>query len=332
MGVEMEDFEKRLGELGGKLKIEGKKERLKVIEKEMAEPEFWKDHKEAAKVSKEFSDLQKEIEEFESVESEKDLEALELKTFLSGPYDKGDAVLSLHAGAGGTEAMDWTEMLMRMYQRYCESRDWKWSVLEQSFGDEVGLKSVALEISGDYVYGYLKGEAGVHRLVRQSPFNADNLRETSFSLVEVVPLMEGETEVELRSQDLKIDTFRSSGPGGQHMQKSDSAVRITHLPTGTTASCQSARVQQRNKDKALQVLRARLVMKAQKQRKEKERELKGDHKRPGWGNQIRSYVLHPYKLVKDLRTGVESPEPDKILDGELEEFIQAELRQGEGVV
>ena len=324
----MESFEKRLGELRGKLKIDKKRERLKTIEKQMAEPSFWANHKSAAKTSKEFSDLQKETEEFESVESEKDLEALELKAFLSGPYDKGDAVLSIHAGAGGTEAMDWTEMLLRMYQKYVESRGWKWSILEQSWGEEAGLKSVALEITGDYAYGNLRGEHGVHRLVRHSPFNADQLRQTSFALVEVIPLVEEAGEVELKDEELKIEAFRSSGPGGQHMQKSDSAVRITHLPTGTTASCQSARVQQRNKEKALQILRAKLAIKAQQQQKEKEQKLKGEHKTPGWGNQIRSYVLQPYKMVKDHRTGFESSNPQKVLDGDLQGFIDAELRAG----
>ena len=328
----MESFEERLEELRGKLKIDEKKERLTALEAAMATPEFWKDHQEAAKTSKEFSDLQKEIEELEGVASEKDLEALELKAFLSHPYDKGDAVLSIHAGAGGTEAMDWTEMLLRMYQRYAESRGWKWSLLEQSFGEEAGLKSVTLEITGDYVFGNLKGEHGVHRLVRHSPFNADQLRQTSFALVEVIPLIEEEVEVELKPEELKIEVFRSSGPGGQHMQKTSSAVRITHLPTGTTASCQSDRVQQRNKEKAWQVLRAKLAIKAQQQQKDKEKKLKGEYKVPGFGHQIRSYVLQPYKMVKDHRTGFESPNPEKVLDGELEGFIQAELKAGIGVV
>ena len=330
--IGMNDFEQRLNELRGKLRVDEKRERVKAFEKEMSAPEFWSNREKAAKVSKEFADLQKEIEKFEGVESEKDLEALELKAFLSGPHDRHSAILSIHAGAGGTEAMDWTEMLMRMYQRYVESRGWKWSILEQSWGEEAGLKSVTLEISGDYVFGNLKGEHGVHRLVRHSPFNADQLRQTSFALVEVVPLIEGDAEVELKTEELKVETFRSSGPGGQHMQKSDSAVRVTHLPTGTTASCQSDRVQQRNREKALRVLRARLAIRAQQQQKEREKELKGEYKVPGWGNQIRSYVLQPYKMVKDLRTGFESPNPQKVLDGDLQGFIDAELRAGVGVI
>ncbi len=327
----MESFEKRLEELRGKLKIDEKRERLQTLEQEMAEPSFWQDHEKAAKLSKEFSDLQKEIEEFEGVVSEKNLKTMELKAFLSGPYDRSDAVLSIHAGAGGTEAMDWTEMLLRMYHKYAESRGWKWSLLDQSWGEEAGIKSVTSQVQGSYAYGYLKGEHGVHRLVRHSPFNADQLRQTSFALVEVMPLVE-EVEVELKTEDLKIETFRSSGPGGQHMQKTESAVRITHLPTGLTASCQSDRIQQRNKEKALQVLKARLLLKLERERRESEKKLKGEYKVPGFGHQIRSYVLQPYKMVKDHRTGFESPQPQKVLDGDLEGFIQAELKQGMGVI
>jgi peptide chain release factor 2 len=325
------DFAERLEELREKLKIEEKRKRLGDLEKQMAAPEFWADHEKAAKLSKEFSDLQKEVAEFDNVQSAKGLEALELKTFLSGPYDQSDAVLSIHAGAGGTEAMDWTAMLQRMYQKYVESRGWKWSILDQSWGEEAGLKSVTLEIGGDYVFGNLKGEAGVHRLVRHSPFNADQLRQTSFALVEVLPLVE-EVAVEIGPEDLKIETFRSSGPGGQHMQKTESAVRITHLPTGITVSCQSDRVQQRNKEKALQVLRSRLLLRAEETRRADEKKLKGEYQVPGFGHQIRSYVLQPYKLVKDLRTGYESPNPQKVLDGELQDFVEAELRQGVGVI
>ncbi len=328
----MNNFEERRAGLQQKLKIDEKKRRLAEIEKEMAAPEFWQDHGKAGQISKDFADLQKEVENFESVKSEKDLETLELKTFLSGPYDKSDAILAIHAGAGGTEAMDWTEMLQRMYQKYVESRGWKWSILDQSWGEEAGLKSVTSQVQGTYAYGYLRGEAGVHRLVRHSPFNADQLRQTSFALVEVIPLLEEKVGVDLKPEDLKIETFRSSGPGGQHMQKSDSAVRITHLPTGITASCQSDRVQQRNKEKAMQVLRAKLLVRLQQQHREKKQHLKGEHKVPGFGNQIRSYVLQPYKMVKDHRTGVEVGDAEGVLDGELEEFIQAELKQGVGVI
>lgn len=338
----MDNFERRILELQQKLLLDEKRRKTGEMAAQMAAPSFWSEREKAAKISQEFANLQEEILEFESLQKlyaernfprlEESLKSLEARTFLSGPYDKNEAVLSLHAGAGGVEAMDWTEMLLRMYQKFVESRGWKWSVLDQSWGEEAGLKSATLQVEGPYAFGHLKGEAGVHRLVRQSPFNADNLRQTSFALVEVVPLIEGQAEVDIKPQDLKVETFRSSGPGGQHMQKTESAVRVTHLPTGTVVSCQSDRLQQRNKEKALQILRARLVIMAQRQRKEGEQKLKGEHKVPGWGNQIRSYVLHPYKLVKDLRTGVESAQPEKILDGDLKEFINAELRQGVGVI
>lgn len=337
----MEDFSPRLSQLAKKLKVEEKRQRLGELEKQMAQPGFWSNQGQAAKIAKEFADIQEEIQEFDHLKDlyqqgdysqlNREIGSLELKTFFSGPYDSYSAILSLHAGQGGVEAMDWTEMLLRMYHKYAESRGFRFTILEQSFGEEAGIKSATVEVGGNYAYGNLKGEAGVHRLVRQSPFNADNLRQTSFALVEVIPLME-EVELTIKPEDIKIETFRSSGPGGQHMQKTESAVRITHLPTGITASCQSDRFQQRNKEKAMQILRARLVVVAQQKQREGERKLKGGYKVPGWGNQIRSYVLHPYKLVKDLRTGVESAQPEKILDGDLKEFIDAELRQGVGVV
>lgn len=337
----MEDLLARLSQLEQKLRVEEKRRRLKALEKQMAQAGFWSNQGPAAKISKEFADIQEEIQEFDHLQDlyrqedfsklKKEIEKLALKAFLSGPFDSGSAILSLHAGQGGVEAMDWAQMLLRMYQKYAESCGWKFKILQQSFGDEAGVKSATAEVEGSYAYGNLKGEAGVHRLVRQSPFNADNLRQTSFALVEVIPLME-EVGLAIKPEDIKIETFRSSGPGGQHMQKTESAVRITHLPTGITASCQSDRVQQRNKEKAMQILRVRLLIMAQQKQREGERKLKGDYKVPGWGNQIRSYVLHPYKLVKDARTGFESPNPEKVLDGELQGFIDAELRMGVGVI
>lgn len=328
----VEDYLVRLSQLEKRLKIDEKRQNLKDLERQMSDPKFWLNQERAAQVSKEFADISQEIEDFEGIASEKDIEALELKTFLSGPYDSGSAILSLHAGQGGVEAMDWTAMLLRMYQKYAESRGWKFNILEQSFGEEAGIKSATVEVVGNYAYGNLKGEAGVHRLVRQSPFNADNLRQTSFALLEVIPLLKFSAEVKIKPEDIKVETFKSSGPGGQHMQKTESAVRITHLPTRITASCQTDRIQQRNKEKAMQVLRARLAVSAQQKQKEGEKKLKGAYKVPGWGNQIRSYVLHPYKLAKDLRTGFESPNPGKVLDGELQEFIDAELKAGVPVI
>jgi peptide chain release factor 2 len=337
-----DNFEQRILQLKDKLKIDTQRQKVLELEQKMAKPDFWKDHQQAAKKSKEHAALKEQLAQFEELQElfaardfnrlEKALQSLELRTFLSGPYDQSDAIFSLQAGAGGVEAMDWTEMLFRMYSKYFDSQGWKWQILDESLGEEAGIKSVTIEVKGQYAFGYLKGEAGVHRLVRQSPFNADNLRQTSFALVEVVPVLTEVGAVELNDADLKVETFRSSGPGGQHMQKTESAVRITHLPTGITASCQAERVQQRNKEKALQILRSRIAIKLQQKQEERERQIKGERQAAEWGHQIRNYVLHPYKLVKDLRTGVESSDPESVLSGHLDEFVQAELKQGVGVV
>jgi peptide chain release factor 2 len=256
------------------------------------------------------------------------LKKLEVKACLSGPYDESDAIFSLHAGQGGTEAMDWAAMLRRMYERYARKRGWVVTLVEESLGEEAGIKSAVLEIKGAYVYGYLKGEAGVHRLVRQSPFNADHLRQTSFALVEVIPLITKENEIEIREEDLEIETYRASSRGGQNVQKVETAVRLRHKPTGLVVSAQTQRYQAQNRQIALEILRSQLAARQEEARRQKEEKLRGVYKTPGWGNQIRSYVLHPYKLVKDLRTGVESGNPAAVLDGELEIFIEAELLAG----
>ncbi|MEE8204596.1 MAG: peptide chain release factor 2, partial [Dehalococcoidales bacterium] len=258
------------------------------------------------------------------------LDTLELELALGGRYDRRSAMLTIHAGAGGVESQDWAEMLLRMYLRWAEHRGYKAEVLYTSPGEEAGLKSADVEISGDYAYGYLKSEHGVHRLVRLSPFDADHARHTSFALVEIMPEAEGDVDIQLSADDLKIDTFRSSGPGGQHMQKTSSAVRITHLPTGVSVTCQSERSQHQNKEIALRILRARLF-KLELARMEEERaKLKGEHVVAGWGNQIRSYVLHPYKMVKDHRTDYQVGDTEAVLDGELDGFITAYLRSGRG--
>ena len=258
------------------------------------------------------------------------LDILQLELALGGRYDGRNAMLSIHAGAGGVESQDWAEMLLRMYLRWAEHRGYKAEVLYTSPGEEAGLKSADVEISGDYAYGYLKSEHGVHRLVRLSPFDADHARHTSFALVEIMPEAEGDVDIQLSADDLKIDTFRSSGPGGQHMQKTSSAVRITHLPTGVSVTCQSERSQHQNKEIALRILRARLF-KLELARVEEERaKLKGEHVVAGWGNQIRSYVLHPYKMVKDHRTDYQVGDTEAVLDGELDGFITAYLRSGRG--
>jgi peptide chain release factor 2 len=269
--------------------------------------------------------LEQEIaSELDQVSSQ--LDKLDFQLLLSGEYDRRDAILAIHAGAGGTESQDWAEMLFRMYIRWAERRGYGAELLDTSPGEEAGIKSAMLEISGDYAYGYLKSEHGVHRLVRLSPFDADHARHTSFVLVEVLPEVGEATEVHISPDELKVETFRSSGPGGQHMQKTSSAVRITHLPTGLVASCQSQRSQYQNKEVALKVLQARLLdMERTKEAAERAR-LKGEHQNAAWGNQIRSYVLHPYRMVKDHRTGAETGNTTAVLDGDLDKFMEAYLR------
>ena len=232
----------------------------------------------------------------------------------------------MHSGAGGTESQDWSQILLRMYLRWAERRGFEAEVLELSAGEEAGLKSALIAVKGAYAYGYLKAEHGVHRLVRLSPFDADHARHTSFALVEVMPEVESEVEVSIDPEELKVETFRASGPGGQHMQKTSTAVRITHLPTGLGASCQNERSQLRNKETALRILRSRLLELELERKAEEQAKLKGEHISAGWGNQIRSYVLHPYKMVKDHRTGYETSDAAAVLDGELDEFIRAYLK------
>jgi peptide chain release factor 2 len=262
----------------------------------------------------------------EADEVEQSLEELEFRETLGGEYDSRNAIMAIHAGAGGTESQDWAEMLLRMYLRWAEKRRYDTEVIETSPGDEAGIKSVLVEIKGDYAYGYLKSERGVHRLVRLSPFDADHARHTSFALVEIMPEVESGVDVSINPEDLKIDTFRSSGPGGQHMQKTSSAVRVTHIPTGIFATCQSERSQTRNKETAMRVLAARLFEIEREKKSEEQAKLKGEHISAGWGNQIRSYVLHPYKMVKDHRSGYETSNPDAVLDGDLDKMINAYLK------
>jgi len=275
------------------------------------------------------SDLQKEIEK-KYLELEKIVSKEELKIFFSGPYDKNNALLAIMSGAGGTEAQDWAEMLLRMYLRFAERRGFKAKVVHIHEGQEAGIKNATVEISAPYAYGTLKNESGVHRLVRLSPFNANNLRHTSFALVEVLPEIEEVAEIKINPPDLRVDTYRSSGPGGQYVNKTESAVRITHMPSGLVVACQSERSQGANKATAMKLLVSRLYA---LELKKKEKEIAGlradiqvSEGTAEWGSQIRNYVLHPYKLVKDLRTGIESKEPDEVLDGKLDEFVEAEIK------
>jgi peptide chain release factor 2 len=241
-------------------------------------------------------------------------------------YDSRNALLAVHAGAGGTESQDWAQMLLRMYLRWAERRGYQAEVLDVSPGEEAGIKSAIIEVKGDYACGYLKSEHGVHRLVRLSPFDADHGRHTSFALVEVMPEAEGDVDVRIEPEDLKVDTFRSSGPGGQHMQKTSSAVRLTHLPSGLVVTCQSERSQYLNKEIAMRILQSRLLELELAKQAEERAKLKGEHVAAGWGNQIRSYVLHPYRMVKDHRTAHQTSDTDALLDGELDSFITAYLR------
>jgi len=266
-------------------------------------------------------EVQSEIEKLAS-----QLEKLELEKAFSDEYDARNAILAIHAGAGGTESQDWAEMLMRMYLRWAERRGYKAEILDVSPGEEVGIKSAVLSINGKYACGYAKSEHGVHRLVRLSPFDADHARHTSFALVEVMPEAETDIDVKIEPDDLKVDVFRSSGPGGQHMQKTSSAVRLTHLPTSLVVTCQSERSQYQNKETALKILRARLLELELARRAEERGKLKGEHVAAGWGNQIRSYVLHPYKMVKDHRTDYQTSDTDGVLGGGLDGLMSAYIR------
>lgn len=257
-------------------------------------------------------------------------EQLENRLLLKGEYDQRNAMLTFHAGAGGTESQDWAEMLLRMYQRWAEKHDYQTEILDISPGEEAGIKSAVVEVKGDYAYGYLRSEHGVHRLVRLSPFDADHARHTSFALIEVLPEAEKEHDLQVNQEDIRVDTFKSSGPGGQHMQKTSSAVRITHLPTGITAICQGERSQHQNKETALKILYTRLLELERDEEKKKRAQLKGERIEAEWGSQIRSYVLHPYKMVKDHRTRYEVNNAESVLAGNLDGFITAYLHSKVG--
>lgn len=332
----MEEIKERVDKLLEKLNIDEKKKKIREIEAESIHADFWKDHQKAAERMKELSSLQKEAEETEQLqelisagEYEKAKELLkkvENLLYFSGVYDESFAILAIHSGQGGVEAMDWAQMLYRMYTRFFEKKGWQHETIEEIPGEEAGLKSVTVAISGKYAYGFLKGEAGIHRLVRQSPFNADNLRQTSFALVEVMPQIEEDSELEIKDDDLEWEFYRASSHGGQNVQKVSSAVRLRHKPSGIIVTAQAERYQGQNRENAIKILRAKLWLLKEEERRKEETRLKGGYKTPGWGNQIRSYVLHPYHMVKDLRTNYETSDTGAVLNGEIDGFIEEELR------
>lgn len=350
-----EDLSKNFTDIKRSLNLADKKIRLNELEAKALDQHLWDDQENAKKIMQELGDLQAEIREIEDLEAEintlnelaqldsgkgeldgdirkilKKLESLKVKSYLSQSYDKKNALVSIHAGQGGTEAMDWSSMLLRMYLRFSERKNWKTEIVDISEGEEAGLKSVIFRVEGPYAYGYLKGEMGTHRLVRQSPFNADKLRQTSFALVEVLPELESTDlpELQIKDDDLEWQFFRSSSKGGQNVQKVSTAVRLTHKPTGIVVTSQTQRFQLQNRQLALDLLRAKLWAREQARKEEQKEKLKGEYRPASWGTQIRSYVLHPYKMVKDLRTEVETSNTEGVLDGELDEFIEAELREG----
>ena len=355
--TELASYEEPLREVRDSLNLGDKRFRIEELEKNMEAPDFWDDAEKASQSMKEVKELKDIVgradglsgkyedimtliemayeEEDEELVAEtgqelsefiQEFEDLRITTMLKGEYDDSNAILTLHAGAGGTESCDWASMLCRMYQRWAEKKGYSVEMLDFLDGDEAGLKSVTLQINGLNAYGYLKSEHGVHRLVRISPFNAAGKRQTSFVSCDVMPDIEQDVDIEIADDDIRIDTYRSSGAGGQHINKTSSAIRITHFPTGIVVQCQNERSQHMNTDKAMQMLKAKLFLLKQQENLEKESDIRGEQKEIGWGNQIRSYVMQPYTMVKDHRTNVESGNVGAVLDGELDTFINGYLK------
>ena len=351
-------YEKELDEIKDALDLQNKEERIIELERTMDAPGFWDDIDKAQKYMKELKNLKDSIETYNNLKSLYDdilvliemgeesedaeiaeeakssmdefaskVDEVKIKTLLSGEYDKYNAILKLNAGAGGTESCDWTSMLYRMYTRWAESKGFTTQVLDFLEGEEAGIKSITVQINGENAYGYLKSERGVHRLVRISPFNAAGKRQTSFASCDVMPDIEEDLDVEINDDDIRIDTYRSSGAGGQHINKTSSAIRITHLPTGIVVQCQNERSQLQNKDKAMKMLKAKLYLLKQQEEQEKKSGIRGEIKEIGWGSQIRSYVMQPYTMVKDHRTNEETGNVSSVLDGNIDQFINAYLKQ-----
>lgn len=354
----IEILREKLLDLWKLLKIERRRARVAELKTVMAAPDFWADRAKAVEISREAENEEKEIEKWDGfkkeiteleeiaavaahegdtsideeahkkyVELKEKLEKFEFLVLFSGKYDEKNTILSAHAGTGGTEAQDWTEMLERMYLRFAEKMGWRAEILDRTVGAEAGIKSVTMKIDGKWAYGYLQSESGVHRLVRISPFDAEQMRHTSFALVEVIPELPEAEGIEIKAEDLKIDTYRSSGAGGQSVNKTESAIRITHKPTGIIVACQNERSQHQNRERAMKILKSKLYKLQEEERGKEEKKLRGEAQKAEWGKQIRSYVMQPYQMVKDHRTSHETSNIKAVLDGELEEFMEAYLRE-----